>query len=215
MATLKKSKPYIWVSWLAKYLAEPKCQYSWWFRVHYQYDKCEEMGPQLAEWNREHTAMMNERRAELEEAGFVVRMESDNEFKIEGKFATIAGKPDITAAMIGTVRYTYVIDGKTGIERDSDQWQVRIYLYALPRARKDLIAGSLEGEVHYKVGDRRVKVMLSQRDEKKIIEGILRLSHPTPPAKVPSRDECKFCNIGIADCPERVMPAAVAQTQDF
>ena len=33
---------------------------------------------------------------------------------------------------------------------------------------------------------------------------IRRLAADKPPARVPSRQECRFCDITAADCPERV-----------
>ena len=48
----------------------------------------------------------------------------------------------------------------------------------------------------------------------KIVDLIQVIAGPTPPEKVPSRPECRVCNIGQADCPERVReyaePVAVA-----
>lgn len=216
MAT-PRDRVYIWATWLSRLLGGTSCQYSVWFPAHYEYRKFEKMASKLNEWNKEHTELMNERRAELEEAGFTVSMEGQNSFKLMGTTATLAGKPDITAKYeIPNDPYTLAIDGKTGIQKDSDIWQVRIYLYAIPRTRPDLVLGTLKGEVQYKRGDVRKPVTLTKGDEAEIVRGIKALAGPTPLPKVPSLDACNFCNIGKADCPARVDESQiVGSTADF
>lgn len=203
MATLRTGKPYIWVTWLSALLGGRQCVWSAWFKAHYKYDKFEEEAGNLAEWNRDHNRMMRARRIELEEAGWAVAVEAQNEFKLEGAVAVVAGKPDIVATLPGHV---LVVDGKTGRERDSDWWQVLLYLFALPKSRPDLVGG-LEGEVHYKRGDKRVTVPATALTPDRlddIVTLIKTIGGATPPAKAPSRDECKRCNIGVGDCPQRV-----------
>lgn len=197
---LKKGKPYIWVTWLAGLLGGKQCIYSAWFRARYKYDKFEEEAKDLTKWNREHTAMMKERAAELVKLGFTVTLEED--FKLEGESAIVAGKIDILAVQEGEL---FVVDGKTGQRRDSDWWQVLIYLFAVPHARKDL-KGDLTGEVHYKRNNERIDVLpsdLTPERKDEIVKMIKMIAGAEPPLKVPTRDECKRCNIGVADCPER------------
>lgn len=201
----KNGKPYIWVTWLAGLLGGKQCIYSAWFRARYKYDKFEEEAKDLTKWNREHTTMMKARATELEELGFTVTLEEG--FKLEGEVAIVAGKIDI----LGVQKHAdggselFVVDGKTGQRRDSDWWQVLIYLFAVPRARKDLV-GDLTGEVHYKRGDERIAVLPSDLtpERKAEIVGMIKLiAGEEAPRKVATRDECKRCNIGVKDCPER------------
>jgi CRISPR/Cas system-associated exonuclease Cas4 (RecB family) len=209
MATRRTGKSYIWVTWLAKLLGGDECLWSAWFKSHFKYDKvAEEEGEQLVEWNRNHSRMMRERRAELEEMGWSVAVEAQNEFKLEGETAIVAGKPDLLATLAdaqGVKLEALVIDGKTGRERDSDRWQVLIYLYALVRLRKDL-PKKLAGEVHYKTSDRRIPVRLTDLTPARvddIVKMVKVIAGDNPPAKAPSRQECRRCNIGPADCPDR------------
>lgn len=218
MATRRTGKPYIWVTWLAKLLGGDLCVWSAWFKAHYRYDKFEEQALDLAQWNREHTELMRERKLELEEAGYTVTTEAQNEFKIEGKVAVFAGKPDLVASMKENGGFTYVIDGKTGQRRDSDWWQVLIYLFALPKSRKDLIVGTLEGEIQYRRGDVRVPVYpadLTPERYHRLITLIETIGSATPPEKVPSRGECQRCNIGSTDCPQRVNEEKPVAVSDF
>lgn len=201
--TLRFGKPYIWVTWLSGLLGGKQCVWSAWFKAHYKYDKVtEEEAFDLASWARDHNRMMRERKLELEEAGWVVTTEGQNEFKYELPAATIAGKPDLVGVMPGHV---LVVDGKTGRERDSDWWQVAIYLRALPAARPDFV-GDLVGEIHYRRGDKRIPIRPAELTPDRLddIRTVIRaVAGSTPPPRSPSREECKRCNIGLADCPER------------
>lgn len=203
MATRKTGKSYIWVTHLAKILGGHRCLFSPWFKAHYKYDKFEEQALDLVRWNKDHTTLMNARRRELEADGWTVTSEEANAFKLEGKVAIVAGKPDIVATKPGHI---LVVDGKTGRERDSDIWQVLFYLFSIPKSRPDL-KGELVGEVQYARGDQRITLTPDNLDEARlsqIVTLIEVVASDTPPEKVPSRDECKVCSIGVRDCPQRV-----------
>lgn len=211
-ATRKAGKAYIWVTWLAKLLGGHQCVWSAWFKAHYKYEKCEEQAADLAKWSREHDELMRRRRRALERDGWTVTIEDENAFKLEGATAIVAGKMDLVAVKGDQV---LVIDGKTGRERDSDMWQVLLYLYALPKARPDL-PGNLEGEVHYKHGDVALtpaEITDERRD--RMVALIKAIGSDTPPEKHPSRDECRRCNIGISDCPQRVGDLKTTLVGDF
>lgn len=203
MATARTGKPYIWVTWLAKLLGGQRCVWSAWFKAHYKYDKFEEMAADLVKWNREHNALMAARVKELEADGWTVMVEDQNAFKLEGASAVVAGKPDIVATKAGQVM---VVDGKTGRERESDLWQVLFYLFAIPKSRPDLV-GELVGEVQYAKGDVRITVTPADLDEVRmgqLLDLIKTVAGADAPPKTPSRAECKTCNIGSRDCPQRV-----------
>ncbi len=203
MATRRNGKPYIYVTWLAKLLGGHQCVWSAWFKAHFRYDKYEAQASDLVQWNRDHTELMRRRRAELEREGFTVAVEQENDFKIDGAHAVIAGKPDIVATKPGI---TLLVDGKTGRERESDIWQVLIYLWAYQKVRGQ-VAGVLEGEVQYKSGDTRIAVTPAELTKERldqIFTLIRTVAGPTQPTRVPSRYECQVCNIGPADCPARL-----------
>jgi hypothetical protein len=202
MAIRRNGKPYIWATWLAKILGGNQCVWSVWFKAHYKYDKFEEQAADLVKWNRDHTKLMAARRRELEADGWTVFVEDENSFKLEGETAVVAGKMDLVAVKGDKV---LVVDGTTGRQRESDVWQVLIYLFALPKSRPDLPT-TLEGEVHYRDGDISLTTDELTPDRlRQIVELVKTVGAETPPAKRPSREECKRCNIGVKDCPERVM----------
>lgn len=209
-------KPYIWVTWLAKLLGGDQCVWKVWFMAHYKHAKLAEKNPeQLAEWNRDHNALMRAHKALLEENGWQVQTE--HEFRLEGKTATIAGKEDLVATMPGHIQ---IVDGKTGRRRDADFWQVLIYLYArLHAPTKPDERIKLAGQVIYKVGE-PVDVRLSDVDrrEPELLAMIAAIAGDTPPARNPSRFECDKCSIRPEDCTSRynaVRDAAELTTEAF
>lgn len=202
MATARRGKPYIYVTWLAKLLGGQRCLWSAWFKAHYKYDKFEEQALDLVKWNRDHNKLMAVRQKELEADGWTVMVEEENAFKLEGEAAVVAGKPDLVAVKGDQI---LVVDGKTGRERESDIWQVLFYLFAIPKSRPDL-KGELVGEVFYKSGE-TITLTPADLDEQRmgqVVSLIKTVASDEPPAKRPSRDECKRCNIGHKDCPERI-----------
>lgn len=214
MATRKHGKPYVWVTHLAKLLAGDRCLWSAWFRSSHRYEKFEEQALDLVQWSREHNELMRARERELKREGFTVTLEAQNEFKLELPTVIVAGKPDILARRDGLA---LVVDGKTGRERESDIHQVLIYLRALPKCRPDLVDGyRLEGEVQYKRNDQRITVTPEEWTPARVTActDLLRIiSDRTPPKRVPSSHECRFCNVGPSDCPDRIrteQPAATA-----
>ena len=94
-----------------------------------------------------------------------------------------------------------------------------IYLYAIPRALQRYRGANLRGQVTYR--DHPVRISADAVDERFIQNlGALirRISSDEPARRVPSRQECRFCDITAADCPERVETVPeleVATTDDF
>ena len=78
-----------------------------------------------------HTALLNERRANWEVGGYTVEVEGQNSFQLRGKSATLAGRPDLVARQDDEA---VIVGTKTGQENPSHVVQVMIYLYAVPRA---------------------------------------------------------------------------------
>ena len=226
----RSGKPYIWVTWLSGILGGKQCVWAAWFKAHFRYQKHETQGADLAEWSADHDALMRARRKELERIGYEVTAESENDFQLEGQAAVIAGKADLIArhransAEHGVTPHTIVIDGKTGAQRNSDFWQVLLYLFAFDRpelrARLKLV-GEITGEIQYKRGDVRQEVARASLDRVRIgeiVDIVKVIASNDPPKRVPSRSECDRCNIGPSDCPERYaarQPATTVAVGEF
>ena len=94
-----------------------------------------------------------------------------------------------------------------------------IYLYAIPRALQGYRGAKLRGQVTYR--DHTIRISADAVDDQFIQNlGALirRISGEEPARRVPSRQECRFCDISAADCPERVdvdLRPEEGTTEDF
>jgi hypothetical protein len=200
----RDGKPYLWCTWIAKLLGgDVHCQWAAWFKAHYKYAKiADPNAANLVEWNREHTALMAEIRQELADHGWTCAVEDDNSFRLEGAAATLGGKPDLIGRMPG---HLIVIDGKTGRRRDSDTWQVLIYLYAILLLKWD-VGRTVTGEVRYRASTGSVPATALTPERTGAITRMIHLvASETPPGRTPSRYDCGRCDISREDCPARVV----------
>ena len=93
---------------------------------------------------------------------------------------------------------------KTGKEQPWHAVQVMIYQYAIPRALPQYKGMRMAGEVVYPT--RTVKVPTGALPGQFIEDlgaHIRRLAADKPAQRVPSAQECRFCDISVADCPQQ------------
>ena len=94
-----------------------------------------------------------------------------------------------------------------------------IYMYAIPRALDRYRDLKLRGQMTYQ--DHTVRIPAEAVDNQFVqnLGTLIRgLSADKPPARVPSRPECRFCDITGEDCPDRVDEGSEpegATTSDF
>lgn len=198
-----RNGPYIYVTWLTKVIAgEDQCLWKAWFKAHNKYDKLPGT-LDLTKWTIDHNNLMGKRAGELRKEGYSVYLESQNQFNFKGQTGIIvAGKPDIVAVKDKQV---LVVDCKTGKERHSDKIQVMVYMLILPHTHP-ACAGDVEinGEVCYKdnrIDIERMDLANFQDDFKK---AVLKVGGGTELSRVPSHQECAWCDIGKIDCSERI-----------
>jgi hypothetical protein len=201
----RRRRPYIWPSWLTKLLAgEDRCWWKVWYKTNHRYAKRPddpERAEFFAQYNQLHDAITNERAFKLRAAGWEVKLEEEAEFKLNGKDADVQGKPDLVA-MKGAE--AIVSDSKSGKRRDSDHWQVLIYMFALPLSwLKKFVAdgGVLRGEVVYKDGHVVPVRALGTLERERIVAAIRSVSGSRVPDASPSAQECRFCD--LVRCPVR------------
>lgn len=232
MADLKTGKPYIWVTWITGLLAGDKhCQWAAWFASRYNYKAHERDDAfDMELWKLEHNAMVQDRVRLLEAAGWTCYIEGQNAFKLVGKAATYSGKMDIVAvkrAHAGEVDgpdwFIKIIDCKSGKPRDADTWQVFSYEFAFRLADMGHRYGlstadrcEFQLEVEYKTQSRVIPAhAYNQAIAEHIIKQIQLTGGKDEPRRVPSYEECRFCDIGPKDCPVRKEPAPETTTEAF
>ena len=105
-----RDHPYIWATWIARLLAgESSCEWAAWFRAKYQDWVKPPSDFDSARWMMDHTGLVNQAREGREKLGYTVYTENQNAFRLRGKLATLAGKPDLIAVKGGDA---VIIDAK-------------------------------------------------------------------------------------------------------
>ena len=183
---VRRPHPYIWATWLPRLLAgENSCEWSVWFKAHYQDWAKQPSDFNQTQWMLNHTALLNERRANWEVGGYSVAVEGQNNFQLRGRSATLSGKPDLIAHRDDEA---VIVDAKTGQESPSHAVQLMIYLYAVPRALERYRNTKLRGQVTYR--DHTIRIQAEAVDEQFVqnLGALLcRLSADEPARRVPSR----------------------------
>ena len=217
MPTAQRDFPYIWATWLPRLLiGENSCEWAVWFKAHHQnWDRVVSDFNQ-ADWLARHTKMLNEQRDQWTNSGYDVRVENQNAFRLRGQSATLAGKPDLIVLQNNRV---LVVDVKSGKPQPWHRYQAMIYMYALPRALPEYRDTHLAGEIIYSDHTDRVpQGGIHEGFIRNLGSLIRRIADDKPAIRVPSAQECRFCDITAEDCPDRVDAdpgTAVNNTEDF
>lgn len=206
----KKGKPNAWVTHISGLLSgEKRCEWSAWYRSRFWYKKRPSDFDSDA-WTAEHNALVTARANSLRASGHRVGVEDDNKFSVHGRTANLGGKTDLFVVKDGRV---IVWDVKTGKERESDRWQIRLYLWAYPKVIPNLTR-EMSGVLEYK-GPRQVWIDPPTPPETAKIATIMQMiGSDIEPPKVPSRFECQFCDIACCDKRDET-PVATAETTEF
>ena len=142
-----RQHPYIWVTWLAKLLAgETHCQWAGWFRAHYQERTRPPSDFDNAKWMLDHTALLNRERDSRESLGYTVYVENQNSFRLRGRYATLAGKPDLIAVKNSDA---VIVDAKTGRASPHHAVQIMLYQYAIPKSLEQHRSLKFRGHIAY------------------------------------------------------------------
>lgn len=211
-----RDKIFIWPSWISKLVAgESQCIWAAYFKAHYKYDK-KPSDFNLAKWTIQHNALLQERRDALERLGFRVLIEDQNSFKWYYKDdVIISGKPDIVAFgqdedMNGIMQPVATIeDAKSGKAKTSDHVQVMLYMLILPKAISIYSDIKFDGCIVYKDGIKNVDIPFEAANDeslKRIIWNTIEtvIGDEAGCRRVPSHNECKWCDITKEDCPARM-----------
>lgn len=182
---------------------ELQCYWSIWFRTHYKYEKLVS-NFDSAQWNARHRALLDDRISDLQAEGWAVSVEGENWFEIAGRSHPIkvAGKPDILAIREGCA---FIEDCKTGKKKNSDLYQILLYMLLLPVSTAKCRGLKLAGRLVYP--DEVVEVAGEQVNEEfkaQFQKAIAYLSSTIPARKIPSFPECRYCDVSAEYCRERM-----------
>ena len=201
--TQRTDLPYISATSIARLLAgEASCEFAPWFKAHHRGWTRQPSDFDAAQWQIQHAALVAHTRDRFLTSGYDVFVEAQNAFRLQGRTAMLAGRPDLLVVSGDDI---LIIDAKTGQERTSHSVQLMIYMYALPKALDQYRDARIRGEVFYPAHTQRVpRGGLDQDFIRRLVSLIQRIAAPEPPAAAPSASECRFCDITAADCPDRI-----------
>ena len=201
MTDTKRHKPYLWATWLAQALSGDKhCEWSFWYKAHHKYAKRpDENASNLESWKADHAEVVRKHVEDLTTDGWSVRTEGQTKFTVYGKHADVGGQADVLAERGDA---WWVDDVKTGQKRDSDFWQVVIYLAMLPKVFERLRDRPSMGHVIYRDSTRTITGGEAVLEAERVYARVREIASDTEPKRTPSASECRFCD--IASCPDRV-----------
>jgi hypothetical protein len=204
----KPDSPYVWASWLPRLMVGDTSHD--WFIPHmanYHYDAAP-ADTDFSDYRINHTRLLRELADECEASGARVTIEDQNTFRYRRPSGLVLhGKPDLVSDNGDTAR---VIDAKTGKARDADRVQVKLYMYGLRKCLPEYQDRPLAGQVVYQAGGR---IDIEPGEVDSMFEDNLHywldvIERPSPPRRVPSEGNCRFCKISSRDCPDRIVQAS-------
>lgn len=203
--TVRRDGTYVWVTWLSRLMAgDVSCEWGTWFKSHFKDYAKAPSDFDFASWTVNHTRLLRQLRLERQAAGEQVLIEGQTQFYFERRATglVLSGKPDLLAVSGGSVG---VYDAKTGQPRSADTVQVMIYMFCVPRCNPDFQTKTFKGTVVYE--DHRVEIppgAINEEFERNLDYFLDVLDSEDEPMKVPSPSECRFCDIALTECAERV-----------
>ena len=121
LPTQKRLKPYFWVTSISNLLGEAKqCKYSTWLSANYEFQKLSSNGDFSA-----HDEMVATRARQYKDENYVVYVEEENTFHLQGKMATVGGRPDLVVLEGDSI---VIEDCKSGKQKKVHRFQVLIYM---------------------------------------------------------------------------------------
>lgn len=210
---VQRKDPYVCPTWVTKLMAgEQSCGWAAWFRAHYSDFVKRERSGDLIGWTARHNELCKKRADELRSQGYTVYVEDQNKFNLKGSSGTVGGKPDIVAVLENKDAPgpgphppydVVVVECKGGKKRDSDHFQLQMYMLVLPMTHEACKGQVVRGELEYADGPVLIDTV-PKRIADVIYSTIREVCGPTPLPKAPSFRECQFCDLTKVDCKERV-----------
>lgn len=192
--------PYIWVTWLARYIAGPECPWAYWFRANHTLVSKQPDHPDAPMWNARHEAIVVAVDEELRDAGLTTERELDLKLAFAGG-ALLAGKADIVATDVanGTIE---IFEAKGGWPQASDANQLLAYMLMMDQTIDEAESWTIGGWL-VRQDSRERFAGVPEEFEEAVVAGVARLASSEPPPRVPGHD-CRFCPLTTVDCPDRI-----------
>ena len=201
-----RERPYVWVTWLPRLLSgNNRCEWASWFKAQHEGSSWKHAPSTFdhTRWALNHTALLRVEQKRLEADDATVKVERQNQFRLRGWYATLAGMPDLVSLKDGKA---VIHDVKSGEPHASHAIQVMLYMWAFPLARREYAGMPVAGRVVYE--DHAIDVPGSAIDTTfidRVADLIKRLADTEQSApRTPSASECAFCEITAANCPGRI-----------
>ena len=153
MVELRRSGPFIWITWLSKLLAgQNECEWAASFKARYETDSWQkrDSGFDGFSWRAKNSEAVRDCRDRMERQGYTMSIEGQNHFTLQGSAATLGGKPDLIAQRDNI---STIVEVKTGTCRDADSLQAMLYMYAVPRALPQYRGVKFNGRLLYPCGE--------------------------------------------------------------
>ena len=206
---------YVFVSLLARWISgERSCDWAIWFQTHWKDFERVEGDFDLAVWKVDHTRLLRETHRALNVDGYRVKVEGQNWFRArheDSPAVVVGGKPDLLALRGDDA---IVLDVKTGKVHDWHAQQVLLPMAFLPRSDLDEHREArFRGRLVYQDGQVKELHRGQAADTYERLPYFLDiLAGPEEQAfRVPSEQECRYCPISSAHCPERLAPDDLSQ----
>ena len=203
--TVKRDQPYLHPTWLAKLMAgDASCEWAVWFRVHYRDWSRPPSDFDEARYNVEHTRLAREVRLERDPSREQLFVDRQATFWYTHPTGIrISGRPDLIS--LGASE-NCVYDVRPFTPRPFHKLQALIYMYCLPRSdERAFYKKSFAGRLRYQEESLRLDPSeIEGSFEEQFNFWLDLLASENPLERFPSEQECRFCNIGKADCEDRL-----------
>ena len=149
MPALRDNGPYIHPSWLPRLLVGmDRCEWNIWFQAQHDGRSWSKLDNDFdrVPYNIRHTELLRRCTDKLEDQGFDVAVEYQNEFRLKLQGATISGRPGLIA--LGGDE-TLIVDAKTAQVSQAHQAQVMLYIMLLQLADDLYQDVTMSGQVYY------------------------------------------------------------------
>jgi hypothetical protein len=206
-AKKKSGLPVFWTTRIAAALAgDQPCERATWMGGHYKLPKEQrdsESEVKLALWKTNHTEQLSALTQKLKAEGWACDVERF--FRVSGQFAAISGKAEVIAQQKD--RRPVIVDVKSGEEEASHILQVLIEMIFIPHAW-NAPTMQFDGQVVYPDRTVNIKPADAVQVRPKVFALLKRMGTIPKPDPSPSESACRFCDVPLAECPERFNASA-------